>query len=68
MGWSVNHNQEENLIVLTYEGIISFKKIVKSSIANITQANEHNSIRMLVDCTYLKTNVNRTELFELPSS
>ncbi len=64
----MNHNHEENIMVLSYEGIISFREIVESSIANITQANEHNSIRMLVDCTYLKIDANRTELFELPSN
>ena len=68
MGWSVNHNQEENIMVLTYQGIISFREIVESSIANINQANKYNSIRMLVECTYLKIDANRTELFELPSN
>ena len=68
MGWSVEHNQKENIMVLTYEGIISFREIVESSIANINQANEHNCIRMLVVCTYLMIDAKRTELFELPNS
>jgi len=68
MGWSVDYNQAKNIMVLTYDGVISFREIVESSIANINQANEHNSIRMLVDCTSLKIDAKRTELFELPSS
>ncbi len=68
MGWSVEHNRKENIMVLTYEEIIGFREIVESSIANINQANEHNSIKMLVECTYLKIDAKRNELFELPSS
>ena len=68
MGWSVDHIKEENVMVLTYLGVMSFRDIVESSITNINQANENSSTKMLVDCTHLKIKANRTELFELPNS
>lgn len=68
MGWSVHHNKEENVMVLTYQNVLSFRDIVASSITNINQANEHGSTKMLVDCIYLKLDANRSEIFELPSN
>ncbi len=67
MGWSVDHNQKENVMILTLEGLISFREIIESSIANIEKAKEQNSNKMLIDCTFLEIDANRTELFELPS-
>ena len=67
MAWNVKYNSIDKIIVLTLEGHLNFKELIEASFTNIEEAKTRNITDLLVDCSHFLVDVDRTELFQLPS-
>jgi len=67
MGWNVKYNNTVKIMVLTLEGHLNFKELIEASFTNIEEAKTRKITNLLVDCSLLLVDADRTELFQLPS-
>lgn len=67
MGWNVKYNSTDNIMVLTLKGHLNFKELIEASFTNIEEAKTRDITNLLVDCSHFLVDVDRTELFQLPS-
>lgn len=65
MGWTSIYNDIANTMELTLEGILEYNALVEAAFTNLENAKKVGANLHLVDCTSLRSEINRLELFEL---
>ncbi len=65
MGWTSVHIATEKRMELTLEGNLEYKSLLEAAYTNLENARKVGANLHLVDCTLLRSKINRSELFEL---
>ncbi len=67
MKWKTEFNKKYNLVVLTYNGLISTQELYDSSAKTIDLTNKYGVYKILVEARKYRTNSARGELFRMPN-
>ena len=68
MTWTLEHNDDLKIVVLTYKGKVTGADIKEAATARIQMGNQKNITRFLIDTQEVESNESATmDIYELPS-